>query len=402
MKDVLVSIGGGTGQLPLIEAARRIGLDVVVVDRDPRAPGAASAGGRVVASTHDPAAVLRGLCPLLATRRPRAVATKSSGTPVATCARVARALGLPGLEPAAAELAVTKPGQMELARRAGLRVPRSRALHAPEDLPRIALGWPRVLKPALTRVGKAGITRADCPADLPAAFEAARTASADGRVEVEEFVPGEDVVLAGLFADSELSPVALLDEALDFDAAGRARGLGFALPSVQGMAVLADVVTAAQRLVGRLGLGHGIGFFSFRVTPGEEPCLIEMHFDLAGDFVADKLFGAATSFDLIAESLRLLAGEPWSARPSRLAPTALRFLFAGELDGRRADVLARLRALPGVLEVASDPAAGSGGDARVGYALVRGSDARDTADRARAVDGVLGRGPGAVPGRAAS
>lgn len=397
MRDVLVSLGGGTGQLPLIEAARRLGFGVVVVDRDPRAPGAALADGRVIASTHEPNAVLRGLRPLLKTRHVRAVATKSSGLPVATCARLARALELPGLDPAAAELAVTKPGQMELARRAGLRVPRSCVAAALDELPLVALGWPRVLKPALTVVGKAGITRAENPARLEAAFAAARAVSADGRVEVEEFVAGEDVVLAALFADSELHPVALLDEAVEFDATGRARGLGFALPSVQGVAVLADVVTAAQRFVGRLGLGHGLGFFSFRVARGEEPCLIEVHFDLAGDFVADKLFGAATSFDLIAESLRLLAGEPWSARPARLSPSALRFLFEEELAAGP-DVLARLRALPGVLEVVTG---GAGGNGRAGYVLLRGCDARDTADLARRVDALLGRGSGKAPRRAA-
>ena len=394
MRDVLVSIGGGAGQLPLIEAARAQGLGVVVVDQDPRAPGASLADGRVVASTHDPDAILRGLRPLLATRRVRAVATKSSGAPVAAAARIARELGLAGLDVDLARESVTKTGQRAAARRAGVRAPLGATARSEQDLQGLDLPWPRVVKPALTRVGKAGVSRVDTPGEERAAFAAAAVASGNGEVEVEEHVPGDDVVLAALFSGSELHPIALLDETARFDACGRARGLGFALPSVHGMGVLAQVVGAAQRLVHRTRAGDGVGFFSFRVAPGAEPCLIEVHFDLAGDFVADRLFRASTSYDPIRETLRLLAGEPWTARPARLAPAGLRFLFADELARDAETVLARLRTLRGVRElVLAPPAAGGGPHARVGYALLGGCDAAEVAEVGRRVDEVLGRGP---------
>ena len=108
MKEAVISIAAGAGQLPLILTARRLGFAVIAVDRDPDAPGMELADARLVRSTHDLEGILEGLEPLRERFRSRAVATKSSGVPVATTAGVAHALGLPGLNPECARLAVSR------------------------------------------------------------------------------------------------------------------------------------------------------------------------------------------------------------------------------------------------------------------------------------------------------
>ncbi|MEW6073218.1 MAG: hypothetical protein AB1726_11595 [Planctomycetota bacterium] len=396
MREAIVSIGAGAGQVPLLAAARRLGFAVVAVDRDPAAPGLALADAAVAASTHDPHAVRRALAPLAARFRLVAVAAKSSGVPVATAARVARELGLPGLDPAAALLAITKPGTMELAARAGVPVPRHLAARAVEEIAGAGLALPLVLKPSLTTVGKAGISRVPAPEGLAAGFAAARAAAADGIVEVEEHVAGEDVAVAAFFAPGSFHPFALIDEDTRFDAVGRARGFGFAMPSRHaGTAVEHALAGHAARFVRANELGTGAGFFTFRVRPDGTAVLLEVHFDLAGDYVADRLVPAATGIDLLAAALLRLAGRASPPAPSAIRPAAVRFLLAGDLAAGRDAKLARLAALGAGTEVdAAIPPSGAGAVQRVGCVLLRAEDPAALAARIREMDRILGRSSG--------
>ena len=51
MKDAIISVAAGEGQVPLIRTVRRLGFAVIAVDRDADAPGMALAEDRVVCST---------------------------------------------------------------------------------------------------------------------------------------------------------------------------------------------------------------------------------------------------------------------------------------------------------------------------------------------------------------
>lgn len=401
MKDAMVSIAAGAAQLPLLRAARRLGFAVLAADRDVYAPGFALADACVVKSSHDADGILCDLDLIGARFRVRAVATKSSGIPVATAARVARALGLRGLEPELAVQAVTKPGLLELAQCAGVPVPRHRACGTIEEARRAGIDFPLVVKPSLTVVGKRGVVLVQSAAELALSFEAARAASGDGRVEVEEFVEGRDLVLVGLFEESRWRSVAALDEDTRFDGPDsprssppmrEARGFGLALADLASASpALRAAESQARKLVEGLHFGTGVAFLTFRVRGREALALIEAHFDLAGDFVADRLFGAAASLDLIDATLRILSGEPLAPLSRQARPAELRFLFASDLaeDGSRK--LERLRALGPAVEVDERiPASGEGAARRVGLVLLKGG-ARENRRLVGEVDRILGR-----------
>ena len=392
MRAAIVSIAAGPAQVPLIEAAKRLGYAVVAVDRDPDAPGMELADQAVVCSAHDPMGVLRRLAQHQRFRI-KAVATKSSGKPVATTAKVAYALGLKGLNPYIADLGVTKPGLMRLAARADVPTPRNHSGQSPVEIDLARIGFPLVVKPALTVVGQLAVERVTRVEDFKDAFLNAQAASGDGFVEVEEYVEGQDVVLAGHFEDDRFWPLALLDEGTRFGPGARPRGRGFSLPSFQhaGTEVEARLTRYAERLGAELQIGTTVAFLSFRVRPDGDACLIEAHFDLAGDFIADRLFGAAGDYDLIGETLRLLAEEPLEHERPTFRRSTVMFLFAEDLAEGRADKLERLRALAGVLEVNTDIApSGQGPVTRVGYVLARPEGRGELAER---VDRVLGREP---------
>ena len=390
MRKAIISIAAGKSQLALIETAQRMGLAVIAVDRDEEAPGFAIADESVRASTHDADEVLTALESVLGEYDVRAVVTKSSGAPVATCARVAASLGLPGLNPDWAEAATNKPGQLAMCDRAGVPVPKHVRIESQGELSSRGLVPPLVCKPARPDVGKRGVLLARTAHELGAAYAAASAASRDGAVEVETYLPGHDVVLAGIFRDSKFEPVALLDEDTRFLHGGDVRGLGFSVPSrLEGTTLEATLVGHAKRLVERLELGSGVLFLTFRVLARRgEAHVLELHFDLAGDHLADVFFPEATDYPLIESVVRALSGEELQPRATTLHPTVMRFLYPSDFAGEDFDEkLASIREEPEVESVeAAAPGEDSAQDERVGYAILRG-DHRTAAS----FDRVLGR-----------
>jgi hypothetical protein len=162
-----------------------------------------------------------------------------------------------------------------------------------------------------------------------------------------------------------------------------------------GTEIEARLVGHAARFVEGNRLGVGFGAFTFRVGADGTPWLLEVHLDLAGDFVVDRLVPAATGLDVLAATLRHLAGR--GAPPPRppVTPAAVRFLFAGDLRAGREETRARLAALGSDVEPVLDvPATGEGEARRVGYVLLRADTPAALASRVAETDCALGRAGG--------
>ncbi len=143
-KTVMI-LGASRYYLRSIEATRRCGYRVVAVDRNPAAAGLAAADCGEACDIMDAPGVLR----LARSHRiDGIVPVNDYGVP--TAALVAEALGLPGISPAAAELATSKEAMRRRWLEAGVPGPRflvrDYAAAAREAIRRI--GLPCILKPA--------------------------------------------------------------------------------------------------------------------------------------------------------------------------------------------------------------------------------------------------------------
>ncbi|MCC9306048.1 ATP-grasp domain-containing protein [Kitasatospora sp. RB6PN24] len=125
---------------------------------------------------------------------------------VATTARLADRLGLPGLPAESAAALRDKALMRGSVARAGLRVPRYREAADAETLAAAAsaVGFPAVLKPAAS-AGSIHVTRVDDPVQLERAYRALLSDTRpddvgghlDGRVLLEEYVPGPEISVEG-------------------------------------------------------------------------------------------------------------------------------------------------------------------------------------------------------------
>ena len=204
----LMIVGGGGGQLHAIRQARSLGIEVIVSDRDPAAPGMQVADYPVEADTFDVEATVQ------AARRYGADGIMTLGTdqPVLTVTTAAGRLGLPrALTPEQARAATNKRWMKPMLERCGVPHSPYRVVDRgfrTEDLR--GLKGPYVLKPVDSQ-GQRGVVRLDTPEEVADYLPGTLQYSRDGYALVEEFYPGEEITFSGWVRDGEVYPLTVTD-----------------------------------------------------------------------------------------------------------------------------------------------------------------------------------------------
>ena len=119
MKKLMI-LGASILQLPAIEQAKRMGLQVIAVDRDPEAIGFGVEGViREVISTNDIPSVLASA----KKHKIDGIMTLASDMPMRTIAKVSTELGLAGISEKTAYRATDKAAMRKTLEKAGVPIP---------------------------------------------------------------------------------------------------------------------------------------------------------------------------------------------------------------------------------------------------------------------------------------
>ena len=209
MKKLLV-IGAGRLQLPAFLIARRMGLRVLTVDRDPRAPGMELADAAYPLDTGDADSIVA----LAVREKVDGVIALCTDQPVKVVARIGATLGLSTLTEEAAAKATHKGLMRDAFARAGVPIPRYRRVNDSSEA-KAALaevGLPAIVKPPASS-GSRGIFMITRPADLDAALAHARGAARHGEeLIIEEFVRGPEVSVETLSHRGRHRIIAITDK----------------------------------------------------------------------------------------------------------------------------------------------------------------------------------------------
>ncbi|PKL77170.1 MAG: hypothetical protein CVV27_06495 [Candidatus Melainabacteria bacterium HGW-Melainabacteria-1] len=209
MRRILI-LGASRYYVPIIRQLQASGRYIChVCDRDPAAQGATVADAFHPVDISDAGAVLRlarglaldGVMPV-----------NDFGVP--TAAKVAGALGLPGLSERSAALTTDKPLMRQCWQAAGLPIPAFRVLTAGEDIAATCaeIGFPCVLKPDFSGGGARGVSVIACPADIPAAIAHCAPHARGGRWLVEAYLDGLELSAESVSIDGHVHLLALGDK----------------------------------------------------------------------------------------------------------------------------------------------------------------------------------------------
>jgi biotin carboxylase len=376
----LLVLGAGPAQLGFLRAARDAGVETLVVDRDPEAPGFAYAARRAIVSTEDEPGVER----LARAEGVGGLVSPGADWPVGVAARVAERLGLPHpISPATAALATNKQRQRARLAEAGVPQPASRVVSGWEE----GLPVPCVVK-APDRQGQRGLALVRAAAELRPALEAAIEASRGGSCLVEEWIDGPEVTVNAFTSGGRFQALTVTDR-LTAEPPAFGVALAHVWPSEH------DVVGAtavAEAAVEALGIREGPSYTQVRLGP-EGPRVVEVAARLGGGHDAE-LCAAALGVDLNGLALAAALGRDGASNsllqgPPRVGGACVAFLVAPEGELARVSGVEEALAVEGVLDVLVYRRPGDvvgplrRGPDRAGAVLAVGGDRAEALDRAR-------------------
>ena len=314
-RSVLV-FGAGPNQVPIIRAARRLGLRTIAIDRNPRAPGRALADRfvRVDLEAH------REIDRALAEERIEGVVARVTAPgALAAAQQIARARRLPGPEPALVRASTRKRALAATLDDPSLRSPERIARPTASDL---AVG-PLLVRPDLTMRGKAGITRVDRAERLQAAIDVAEACSANGRCDAARWLEGRDVSVLAQLDRGRAWSIAVWDEWVGYAADGRILGLGVGMPACVDRRD-PRVCSALDSVATQFAESGGLVMLSLRLDPRGGTWLIEIHLGLGGDAIAEQLLPTALpGFDPFEALVIAQVGGRVAAPGTRPRPCAI-------------------------------------------------------------------------------
>lgn len=331
-----------------VEAARRLGAEVVVVSNREQAM-AESMGDRALRVDLSDPMEAAGEIVALAERSgvDGVVAVDDQGALVA--AEAARRLNFPH-NPLEAMAATRDKAVMRAAfDRAGVRQPRWVAVGLGDDVGAAveAMGPPCVMKPVPLSASR-GVIRVDAAGDAAGVETRIRSilAEADedpaGTLLVEEFVAGAEVAVEGLLRDGRLEVLAVFDKPDPLDGPFFEETI-YVTPSCQPRAVLGRLSELVAAACSALGLREGPVHAEARIPADGQPVMLEIAARSIGGLCSRALrFGAGISLEevIVGHALGIDV-----VRPRSLAASGVMMLpipAAGRLEsvGGRDEALA--------------------------------------------------------------
>jgi biotin carboxylase len=377
-------LGGGRWQCALIAAAKSFGLEVLVADISPSAPGRVLADRFFQVDTDDRQALLA----IASSEGVEVVLSDQTDRLVPVVAFLNEELGLPGIRTTVARRFTDKAVMREALAGAEVPQPRWEVVEGDEAAGRVAsrIGYPLIVKPPSNQSSR-GVSLVGSPEELPGALARALSWSTDARVLVEEFVEGMELTVEGVSVGGVAHVLAVSEKRHYRSLPCVADNLAY--PPRMARPTRSAVEEATVAAVEALGLEQGIFHCEMRVR-GKMPYLVEVAARGGGSGIASRIVPHVSGVDVYLTWLDGLLGgrssvfEPGSRQLEKAAVLGFFDFAAGPV--RKVTGLEEVRARKLAEEVEVDVEPGSyyegprDDTSRGGYFLCLGAD-RDEVDR---------------------
>lgn len=312
-KRRILILGAGVMQIPALRWAAEQGWYIYVADGNPQAVGISMAHRFLHVDLSD----VEGMIAAAAEVRDREGldGVFTAGTDFSyTVARVAEALGLPGLSPEVAYRASNKAEMRTVLRRHGVSSPNFAILKNGEAEEQVLerLSFPLVVKP-VDNMGSRGIRRVDTLEEYRRAFEDAGRHSRSGTVIVEEYIPGMEFSIDALVVNGEVTYTGIADRHIFFPP--YFVEMGHTIPTVADDTVLAEVRKTFEAAVRALGIDNGAAKGDVK-WDGERAFIGEVAARLSGGYMSGWTYPYCSGVELTGAALQQAVGR----RPEGLDP----------------------------------------------------------------------------------
>ena len=348
MKKIMI-LGASILQLPAIEKAFEMGLEVIAVDMNPEAVGFRVPGViKEVISTIDTPAILE------AAKRHQidGIITLASDMPMQSVAAVCHELGLVGISKDTALKATNKALMRDALKEADVPVPLYFRVNGKNEFRRAVKkirdnGYKCIVKPA-DNSGSRGVDLLKEDADLDYAYNYTVQYSRSGEIVVEEFMEGPEVSVETLAIDGDVHVIQITDKLTT--GAPYFVEMGHSQPSQLNENTrerIADVAIAANKAI---GIQNGPSHTEIKVTK-DGPKIVELGARLGGDCITTHLVPSSTGINMVECTIRIALGEKPDLKPKWNKGSANRYLKTKAGIVKEIRGVNEAKAIPGILQV---------------------------------------------------
>lgn len=380
-----VSIGAGTNQVPLITAAKRLGFNVIGVDRNPCAEGAGLCDLKIQESIDNYEEIYQKILAIILFGDIKGVLSRSYGSAVKSACFIANKLNIPLMPYERMDDFISKNRMKSVFETNGLNTP----LYIQTDQNNFRkavskLSYPCVVKP-VTGHAKTGVQRIESKADMQH-FLAGNDRKKCPFI-IEEFVRGDEIIAVGMIYQHRYNLIGITDKKLtpppyfvDLEHIYPSRYFD-----------LWDRISAiGQRVADAFDIATSPLIMELIVSEGRELSLIEAAPEFGGEFISDVLIPEGTGYNLIQQSIRAVSGLGFRTPVQKRIKASIAVRYITARPGTLASWNEKAaRRLPGILHVKLFKKAGSAtafpttNHDRIGVIIARGKT-REAAQAAAA------------------
>lgn len=308
MSKKIMILGAGILQLPAIQKAKEMGLEVIAVDMDEDAAGFPYADVAVKESTIDTPKVLEAARKL----NIDGIMTLASDMPMRTVSAVSRELGLVGISYDTALKATNKVEMRNALRQHNVPIPlyykASGRKEFIEALQRLQAEGKRCIAKPADNSGSRGVTllKEYQPETIEKSYEYVKQYSRNGDVIVEEYMEGKEVSVETLSVDGVCHVIQITDKLTN--GVPHFVEMGHNQPSVLDPDIKREIERTACMAVHAVGIENGPSHTEIKVTP-QGPKVVELGARLGGDNITTHLIPMSTGIDLVKCCIKIALGE---------------------------------------------------------------------------------------------
>lgn len=346
LKKIMI-VGGGELQLPLIEAARKEGYQVLVVDMDEQAPGMALAHVKGIISTIDADKILD----FALRQKIDGIATAATDFPIRSVARVADEMRLRGISSETALKATDKWLMRKCLKEAGVAVPEFFLIKSFNDLCLAAEGLDAgkeyIVKP-VDNSGSRGVFFIEDIKDLTKLkeiFDYSKRYTRSGNLILEEYMRGDEMSVETFSIDGACKVLQLTDKVTDKEPYFVEKM--HIQPSKYQGEMKALIIEEVKKALQALGVKEGPAHTEVMVTR-EGPKIVEVGARTAGDHISSDLLYLSTGIDLAKNLVRFSLEEEIDLQEKCKRASVIKYIEAKEGTIREIGGLKEAKAMEGV------------------------------------------------------
>ena len=344
-------LGASILQVPAINKSIEMGLDVIVVDMNPKAIGFEIPNiKKEVISTIDSESVM------CAAKKHKidAIMTLASDMPIMTVAKISEELGLVGVDIDTAIKATNKSKMRESLKSYGVPIPLFFKVNSLEEcLNSVKIisnkGYRCILKPADNSGSRGIVLLPDFNKEtIKKAYEYSKHNSRNKIVMVEEFMDGPEVSVETISVDGKCNIIQITDKITT--GAPYFVEMGHSQPSQLTSNIkdkIKEITISANKAI---GIKNGPSHTEIKITK-DGPKIVEIGARLGGDNITTHLTPLSTGVDMVESCIRIALGEKIDIKTKYRKASAIRYLDQSYGKIKSIEGIDEARKIPGIKQV---------------------------------------------------